>query len=44
MKSYEKAGFKHEGRLHGNLLKAGTRYDEVFMGILRREWEAMQSA
>lgn len=42
MKSYEKAGFKHEGRLHGNLLKAGVRYDEVFMGILRREWEALQ--
>ena len=39
--SYEKAGFKHEGRLHGNLLKAGVRYDEVFMGILRREWEQM---
>lgn len=44
MKSYEKAGFKHEGRLHGNLLKAGVRYDEVFMGILRREWKALQSA
>lgn len=44
IKSYEKAGFKHEGRLHGNLLKAGARYDEVFMGILRREWEALQAA
>jgi RimJ/RimL family protein N-acetyltransferase len=43
-KSYEKAGFKHEGRLHGNLLKVGVRHDEVFMGILRREWEALQSA
>ncbi len=42
--SYEKAGFKHEGCLHGNLLKAGVRYDEVFMGILRREWEEMQLA
>lgn len=42
--SYEKAGFKHEGRLKGNLLKAGVRYDEVFMGILRREWEEMQIA
>jgi RimJ/RimL family protein N-acetyltransferase len=40
--SYEKAGFKPEGRLHGNLLKAGVRYDEVFMGILRRDWEALQ--
>ena len=43
MKSYLKAGFKHEGHLHGNLLKAGVRYDEVFMGILRREWEQLQS-
>lgn len=42
--SYEKAGFKHEGHLKGNLLKAGVRYDEVFMGILRREWEEMQIA
>lgn len=42
--SYEKAGFKHEGRLKGNLFKAGVRYDEVFMGILRREWEEMQLA
>jgi len=41
--SYEKAGFKYEGRLHGNLLKAGVRYDEIFMGILRREWEQLQS-
>jgi RimJ/RimL family protein N-acetyltransferase len=40
--SYEKAGFKHEGRLRGNLSKAGVRYDEIFMGILRREWEQMQ--
>lgn len=43
MTSYEKAGFKHEGRLHGNLLKAGVRYDEVFMGILRHEWEDQQA-
>lgn len=42
IRSYEKAGFKHEGRLHGNLLKAGVRYDEVFMSILRREWAALQ--
>lgn len=44
IKSYEKAGFKYEGHLHGNLLKGGVRYDEIFMGILRREWEQMQSA
>ena len=44
MASYEKAGFKHEGHLNGNLLKAGVRYDEVFMGILRREWEQLQTA
>lgn len=43
IRSYEKAGFKYEGRLHGNLYKAGGRYDDVFMGILRREWEELQT-
>lgn len=37
--SYEKAGFRHEGRIPGGLLKAGKRCDMIYMGILRREWE-----
>lgn len=40
IRSYEKAGFKVEGRVKNTLLREGQRYDEVFMGILRSEWEA----
>jgi RimJ/RimL family protein N-acetyltransferase len=40
--SYEKAGFRHEGRIPGGLLIAGKRCDIVYMGILRREWEELQ--
>jgi RimJ/RimL family protein N-acetyltransferase len=38
IRSYEKAGFKHEGRMRGSLLKDGKRWDMLFMGILREEW------
>lgn len=38
VRSYEKAGFKIEGRLRGALLKDGTRWDMLYMGILREEW------
>ncbi len=40
--SYEKVGFRHEGVIPGGLLIAGKRRDIVYMGILRREWEALQ--
>lgn len=43
MRSYEKVGFKHEGRLRGVLHRAGRRWDLIFMGILREEWEAQQA-
>ena len=36
--SYEKAGFKLEGRMRGALLKDGARWDMLYMGILREEW------
>lgn len=42
VRSYEKAGFKHEGRARGVLHRAGRRWDLIFMGILRSEWEAQQ--
>jgi RimJ/RimL family protein N-acetyltransferase len=42
MRSYEKAGFTVEGRLKKMLLRGGRRWDEFFMGILRREWELLQ--
>ena len=38
IRSYEKAGFKMEGRQRGMLLREGQRWDLVYMGILRSEW------
>ncbi len=37
--SYEKCGFKHEGRIREFLLRDGKRWDMLHMGILRAEWE-----
>lgn len=38
IRSYEKIGFRHEGRLRGALLREGKRWDMLFMGIMREEW------
>ncbi|NWG05749.1 MAG: GNAT family N-acetyltransferase [Chloroflexi bacterium] len=38
IRSYEKAGFRHEGRMRGVLNKEGRRWDMLTMGILREEW------
>jgi RimJ/RimL family protein N-acetyltransferase len=38
IRSYEKAGFRHEGRTRKELLREGKRYDTLWMGILREEW------
>ena len=38
IRSYEKAGFRHEGRLRRVLNKEGRRWDLLHMGILREEW------
>jgi len=43
IRSYEKAGFQHEGRLRGALLKDGKRWDMLYMGILRDDWNSNQS-
>lgn len=40
IRSYEKAGFVHEGRARKFLLREGRRWDMLFMGILREEWLA----
>lgn len=40
VRSYEKAGFKVEGRLRQTLNREGRRWDMIFMGILREEWQA----
>ena len=42
VRAYEKAGFVIEGRVRGLAHIDGERYDEVFMGVLRREWESGQ--
>ena len=42
IRSYEKAGFRHEGRMREFMLRDGQRWDLVYMGILRQEWEALQ--
>jgi RimJ/RimL family protein N-acetyltransferase len=38
IRSYEKVGFQHEGRLRQVLNKEGKRWDMLYMGILREEW------
>jgi RimJ/RimL family protein N-acetyltransferase len=38
IRSYEKAGFKVEGRVRQFLNRDGQRWDMIFMGILRNEW------
>jgi RimJ/RimL family protein N-acetyltransferase len=40
IRSYEKIGFVHEGRQRGVLIRDGRRYDLVYMGILREEWQS----
>jgi RimJ/RimL family protein N-acetyltransferase len=42
IRSYEKAGFVHEGRVRQYLHRSGRRWDLVFMGILREEWMNLQ--
>jgi RimJ/RimL family protein N-acetyltransferase len=41
VRSYEKAGFRHEGRKRLALCREGKRWDEIHMGILREEWLAV---
>ena len=38
IRSYEKTGFRHEGRLRGALLRDGKRWDMLYMGILAEDW------
>jgi len=44
IRSYEKAGFQREGRLRGAVRRGDARADEIFMGTLREEWQALQEA
>jgi RimJ/RimL family protein N-acetyltransferase len=43
LKSYEKVGFKLEGRTRQDKLREGKRSDSLWMGILRDEWVLMQN-
>ncbi len=38
IRSYEKTGFIHEGKVRDFLDREGERWDLVYMGILREEW------
>ena len=38
IRAYEKAGFRHEGRLRKFLNKEGRRWDMLMMAVLRDEW------
>lgn len=38
IRSYEKLGFQHEGRIREGLYRDGQRFDICMMGILRSEW------
>ena len=41
VRSYEKVGFRHEGRIRQCLNHEGKRWDMLSMGILREEWLAL---
>lgn len=41
LRSYEKCGFRLEGRTRQDVLKEGERSDTLWMGILREEWLAL---
>ncbi len=43
IRSYEKAGFRHEGQLRNLLHREGRRWNEIYMGILREEWMELNS-
>jgi RimJ/RimL family protein N-acetyltransferase len=42
--SYKKVGFRDEGRIRQWMQRGGERYDLIYMGILREEWEAAHEA
>jgi RimJ/RimL family protein N-acetyltransferase len=42
IRSYQKCGFQVEGRERQFLLRDGQRYDMLYMGILREEWERLK--
>ncbi len=43
VQSYKKAGFVEEGRMRKFIHRDGQRWDMIFMGIIREEWEAIRT-
>jgi RimJ/RimL family protein N-acetyltransferase len=43
IRSYEKCGFRVEGRTRETLHREGRRWDVIFMGILQEEWQALNA-
>lgn len=43
IRSYEKVGFRHEGRMRKYLNHEGKRWDILYMGILSEEWLQLQN-
>jgi len=43
MRSYEKCGFRYEGRQRHAWAYDGRRWDELYMGLLREEWRTMNN-
>jgi RimJ/RimL family protein N-acetyltransferase len=43
-RSYEKLGFQVEGRDREWLHRGGRRWDIIHMGLIRRDWEAVEQA
>jgi RimJ/RimL family protein N-acetyltransferase len=41
LRCYEKCGFRVEGRIREAISKEGKRHDDIYMGILREEWEQL---
>jgi RimJ/RimL family protein N-acetyltransferase len=42
IRSYEKAGFSHEGRLRSFRIRRGEVVDDIVMSILHHEWAALK--
>ncbi len=42
IRCYEKLGFQHEGRRRQEIFIDDRRWDDLYMGILRVEWEDLQ--
>ena len=43
LRSYEKCGFRFEGRTRHDTLREGRRTDGLWMGILREEWLSLET-